>query len=484
MQTVSCPNCGAPVEFKSHASVVAVCGFCSTTVMKDADAVRDLGKMSAVLEDFTRIQIGTSGSAFGRPFTVVGRIQLKYSAGMWNEWFLLFDDAGTGWLGDSSGLYTLTTEIPAIGALPPFEDLAPGRQYTINGERFMAAEVRTAACVGGQGELPFKVGQGWQARVADFRRDAAFVTLDYSDAEEGEAATVYKGSAVTLEGLQCQLLRDDEQIKESTGRYRGRLTALECPSCGHGIQYLPGVTTSLVCPSCETVLDAAGPQAQILAKSVAVEGVRTSLPLGATARINNVEWQLVGAMRRNDDEYNSWTEYLLYNARGGFFWLVETPEGWSRSNVMPVWPDWEALGADRAMYEKAPYRKLYDYPATVRWAAGAFNWRVQAGDVVHVYEFENGQTRLAAERSGEELTWSRSTPVAYDQLRAWFGDVLKSPAPAASKPAATGLPMKFAMWILGLNAIPLLFNFSGTIFWVIIAIVAIFMSEKYFDTSS
>ena len=40
------------------------------------------------------------------------------------------------------------------------------------------------------------------------------------------------------------------------------------------------------------------------------------------------------------------------------------------------------------------------------------------------------------------------------------------------------------MWILGLNAIPLLFNFSGTIFWVIIAIVAIFMSEKYFDTSS
>src|SRR5450830_1680789 len=154
MQTVSCPNCGAPVEFKSHASVVAVCGFCSTTVMKDADAVKDLGRMSAVLEDFTRLQIGTSGSAYGRPFTVVGRSQLKYAAGMWNEWYLLFDDGGTGWLGDSSGLYTLTTEIPASGALPPFAELSPGRQYAINGERFMVAEVRTAACVGGQGELP------------------------------------------------------------------------------------------------------------------------------------------------------------------------------------------------------------------------------------------------------------------------------------------------------------------------------------------
>ena len=66
---------------------------------------------------------------------------------------------------------------------------------------------------------------------------------------------------------------------------------------------------------------------------------------------------------------------------------------------MPVWPDWTRWRADRAVLDNAPYRKLYDYPATVRWAAGAFNWRVQAGDVVHVYEFENGQTRLAAERS-------------------------------------------------------------------------------------
>ncbi|MFL6707642.1 MAG: DUF4178 domain-containing protein [Massilia sp.] len=483
MLTVSCPNCGAPVEFKSHASVVAVCGFCGTTVMKDAAGVKDLGRMSAVLEDFTRIQIGTSGVVAGRPFTVVGRIQLTYSAGMWNEWFLLFDDASTGWLGDSSSLYTITTEIAATGELPAFENLTPGRQYTINGERFMAAEVRTAACVGGQGELPFKVGQGWQARVADLRHGAAFVTLDYSDNDaDGAAPALYKGSAVTLEEMQCQLLRDDEAIKESTGRYRGKLAALQCPSCGSGIKYLPGVTTSLVCPSCKSVLDAAGPEAQILAKSANVEGVRTTLALGATAKINNVDWQLIGAMRRRDDEGSSWTEYLLYNARGGFFWLVETDAGWSRSNVMPVWPEWLSINSDHAEIDKTSYRKLYDYPATVTWAAGAFNWRVAAGDVVHVVEFESGQTKLAAERTLEELTWSRSTPVAFDQLRSWFGSSLQGAAPAASARPATGVATKFAMWILGLNAIPLLFNFSGTIFWVLIAILAVYMSEKYFDT--
>ena len=481
MQIVACPSCGAQVEFKSHASVVAVCDYCRATVMKDADAVKDLGKMSAVLEDFTRIQIGTAGVLNGRGFTVVGRIQLKYDAGMWNEWFLLFDDAATGWLGDSSGLYTATTELPARSALPAFDDIVPGRHYNINDERFTASEKRTAACVGGQGELPFKVGEGWQAKVADFRNGPAFVTLDYSD----EAPVLYKGVAVTLEEMQCQLLRDDEQIKTSTGKYRGRLEALDCPSCGSAIAYLPGVTRNLVCPSCQAVLDAAGPQAQILAKSENIDKVKTTLPLGAKGQINKVDWTVIGAMTRRDNEGSGWTEYLLYNTAGGFFWLVETDEGWSRSNVLPVWPDWPSVNADSATLDKASYKKLYDYPATVEWAAGAFNWRVAAGDVVQVYEFESGQARLAAELTGDELTWSRSTPVAFDQLRGWFREVFKNDPlkniPAQKLPS-TGMATKFAMWILGLNAIPLLFNFSGTIVWVIVAILAVYLSEQYFDT--
>jgi uncharacterized protein (DUF983 family) len=314
MQIVSCPSCGAQVQFRSHASVVAVCEFCRATVMKDADAVKDLGKMSSVLEDFTRIQIGTAGVLGGRNFSVVGRIQLRYSAGMWNEWFLLFDDTATGWLGDSSGLYTVTTEAKADGALPDFADIEPGKLYTIAGQRYTASEKRSAQCIGGQGELPFRLGEGWQARVADFRAGAAFVTLDYSDAD---TPALYNGVSVTLEEMKCQLLRDDEQIKASAGKYRGKLDALECPSCGTAIKYLPGVTTSLVCPSCQAQLDAAGPQAQILAQGEKVERVLTTIPLGAEAKINGVDYQVIGAMVRADDEQAQWTEYLLYNTRAG-----------------------------------------------------------------------------------------------------------------------------------------------------------------------
>ncbi|MES2130391.1 MAG: DUF4178 domain-containing protein [Pseudomonadota bacterium] len=476
MQSVSCPSCGAPVEFRSHASVMAVCGYCQATVLKEAGAVKDIGKMSAVLEDFSPIQIGTAGTLGSRGFTVVGRIQLRYSAGMWNEWYLMFDDGSTSWLGDSSGLYVVTTERPAQGALPAFTELRPGNSHTIGSEQFTVSEVRTADCIGGQGELPFKVGAGWQARVADFRAASRFLTLDYSD---GDTPTVYNGVAVTLEEMKCQLLRDDDQIKASAGKYRGKLDALDCPSCGSGIKYLPGVTNHLVCPACSAQLDATRPEVEVIAAGKRVEERDFTLALGAKGKINGQDYQVIGAMVRADDENTEWTEYLLYNTRSAFFWLVETPEGWARANVMSTWPDASWIGAPSTSLDKVKFGKLYDYTARVVFAAGAFNWRVAAGDRVHVSEFEAGQTKLAAELTEAELTWSRSAPVAFDQLKAWFGsEVNPDRAPVVtSKGSSTST--KFLWWLLGLNAIPLIVNTGGSFMYLLVGALAIYLPAKF-----
>jgi hypothetical protein len=293
----------------------------------------------------------------------------------------------------------------------------------------------------------------------------------------------YDGVARSLDVMKCQLLRDDEQIKASAGKYRGKLDALECPSCGTAIKYLPGVTTSLVCPSCQAQLDAAGPQAQILAKGENVERVRLTIPLGSTAKVNGADYQVIGAMVRADDEQTEWTEYLLYNTRAAFFWLIETDEGWARADVMNTWPTWHWTGSDHAEFDKATFNKLYEYPARVQFAAGAFNWRVAAGDVVRVFEFERGATKLAAELTGEEMTWSCSTPVAFDQVKTWFGNAVRSDPlhklPPQALPAA-GAMHKFLWWMLGLNAVPLLFNFSGTLFTIILALLAIYLPAKLF----
>jgi endogenous inhibitor of DNA gyrase (YacG/DUF329 family) len=477
MQNVSCPSCGAPVEFKSHASVMAVCGFCRATVVKDADSVRDIGKMSAVLEDYSRIQLGTAGTWGTRGFTVVGRIQLRYFAGMWNEWYLLFDDGSTGWLGDSSGLYVVTTERELGAGAPAFDDIRAGRDYSFGAGRYTAAERREAHCTGGQGELPFKVGAGWQARVADFRSGPDFATLDYSD---GDQPVLYVGGAVTLEGMRCQFLREDEQIRESAGKYRGRAASLECPSCGTAIAYLPGLTPGIVCQSCHAQLDAASPQVQVLAKGEQAARVSFTIPLGSSARINGKDYRVIGAMMRRDDEGKRWTEYLLYSTTADFFWLVETEDGWSRAQVMHEWPSPAAPESGEVRCDKARFPREYGYSARVDYAAGAFNWRVATGDQVQVAEFASGQTRLAAEFTDDELTWSRSTPVAFDQVRTWFG---LDPKPGAGANAritssASGLAKSFMILILVLNCIPLLLNFGGSLWWVLLGLAAIYIPAQ------
>jgi uncharacterized protein (DUF983 family) len=444
LQTIACPSCGAPLAFKSHASVMAVCEFCRATVVKDLDTVRDLGRMSDVLEDYSPVQIGTAGSVGGRSFTVVGRIQLRYASGIWNEWFLLFDDGANGWLGDSSGRYVVTTERPLGDTWPGFDMIRPGREVELEAGRFIAAEKRVARCIGGQGELPFRVGEGWEARVADLRQGRAFVTLDYSD---GDKPVLYAGSAVTLEQMGAQLLRDDEAIKTSAGRYRGKASSLSCPQCGTSINYLPGVTPNVVCQACRAELDAATPSVQVL-----------------------------GAMVRVDDEGSRWSEYLLFNPRAGFSWLVETDEGWWRAEVMDEWPA-AAAGASAVKLDGAAYTHLYDYTAKVELALGAFNWKVAAGDTVRVSEYQHGQQRLAAELSPEEFTWSRSTRVAADQVRAWFGLSAKQ-LPNASEPVAAqasvgGQSRKFLIWLCCLNLIPLILNFGGTAPWLLIGLLAL-----------
>jgi hypothetical protein len=112
------------------------------------------------------------------------------------------------------------------------------------------------------------------------------------------------------------------------------------------------------------------------------------------------------------------------------------------------------------------------------FAAGAFNWRVNVGDMTDVIEYQAGQKKLAAEITAEELTWSQSLPVAADQIRAWFGQGIQ-----ADKEGDTtdwdDLSKKFMWWILGLNAVPLLFASDDTWIPVALAIAAVYLPAKF-----
>lgn len=424
----NCPACGAPVELKSAAAVMTVCSFCKSTLLRDGDTLSDIGKMSAVLEDYARVQIGTTGRYKGKAFTVVGRIQLRYDAGFWNEWYVLFDDGTDGWLAEASGQVTMTISAGPRADAAAFETLRPGQLYEVGSKAYTLSDVREADCTGGQGELPFRAGEGWHARVADGRREDAFITLDYSD---GAAPVLYMGEATTLDALGCQLLRTDAEIKETAGRVPGKLTNLDCPQCGTSVPFSPGMTAHVLCPGCGAAIDAATPRGQIIAQARAVPKVSTTLDLGDKALIDGLQWQVIGVMRRTVvNGSGEWFEYLLYTPKRGFNWMVETDDGWFRASVLDCWPTQRDGSA--ALLDGKTYARDDDYTARVTYAAGAFNWRVRAGDQTRVVEYTAGQDSLAAESDAHELTWSKSSPVSAAQIKAWFGKVVAEPAKTSS----------------------------------------------------
>ncbi len=205
MKECNCPSCGAPVVFKSGASILAVCEYCSSTLVRHDLNLENVGKMAELQADGSPLQLRTEGRYQRVPFTVVGRIQLRYKQGLWNEWHLLFDDQRSGWLGESMGTYAVSflTEVPE--KIPRFEDLHPGQQVVLKGQSYEVANIEEAFCIGGQGELPFQIGPGYAAPAADLTGHGnGFATLDYSE----EQPLVFMGEYVEFEELHLSGLRE------------------------------------------------------------------------------------------------------------------------------------------------------------------------------------------------------------------------------------------------------------------------------------
>lgn len=429
--TAPCPGCGAPLDFRSPASVMAVCGYCQTTALRTDEGLRDQGKITQVLDELSPLRVGVTGSFEGRAFTLLGRLRLEYDNGYWLEWFAAFDDGGEGWLSEASGQYVFTVRQPPVANAPPFDGLKPGKLFNWNGKPYRASDVRTARCTGGQGELPFAVGIGWEAKTADFRVGALFLTLDYS---EGESPVCYAGHPVTLQDLQCQWLKDEEELaRDQAARAgdraaQGSLQALDCPNCGSPIRYVNGLTASLVCPACQAEVELSGDKAAVLALHQAATQ-RSTLALGEVGKFRGGEWTVIGFFKACElgDEPSLWTEYLLYNPTQGFYWLVESDEGWDTVEVLNEFP--EEPGDDRIRWQGQTLKRDWTYQAEVLYAAGAFNWRIHVGDRTVISDYSAANFRLTREVYNQEITWSLSRREPAAVVLGWFGHKVAAPAP-------------------------------------------------------
>jgi len=225
--TASCPSCGAPVVFKSASSIFAVCEYCQSTLVRHDTALEDIGKMAALAEDRSPLQLGAEGSYQGVHFALIGRIQIKYSQGYWNEWHLLFDDMRTGWLSEAGGEYVLTFAQQVQELLPKFAELKIGQRFVLASQPWTVSNIENAECVAGQGELPFKVGAGYPVSAVDLRNGPNFATLDYSETPP----LLFVGEAVAFASLKMSNLREGVPSRRIPSRRRSFAAPVAARRC-------------------------------------------------------------------------------------------------------------------------------------------------------------------------------------------------------------------------------------------------------------
>ncbi len=380
-----CPGCGAPVEFRSAQSTHAVCGFCQSTVLRQGETLSRIGKMAELFDDHSPLQLQASGIWNNKPFTLVGRLQYKYAEGTWTEWIALLVDGSSAYLSEDNGAYVFSTALATQREMPPAGSFRVGATTTTGGKAFSVASNSQVALMSAQGELPHLPELGKQFAVVELRSaDGAVLSVDYCS----QPAAVSIGQSVLLDDLKLTGLRD-ESAKDEKGQ------SFNCPNCGAPITVALASSKSITCGSCQSIIDLSQGIGAQLKHAMQDEPVVPLIALGSLGTLQGAQWQVVGFQHRmgtdpsDPDEQFGWEEYLLYNLKRGFIFLVDSTEGWSVVKPTTGAPELNANGRS-ATYLGTSYQLKESYSAETSYVLGEFYWQVTRGQKTQNRDFISG----------------------------------------------------------------------------------------------
>src|SRR5262249_18915522 len=423
---VSCPGCGGPVEFKIGSAMVSVCPYCRSVVARGDRKVEDLGKVAALADTDSQLEVGMKGRYQGVPFYLTGRTQLGHQAGgTWDEWYAAFSDGRWGWLAEAMGRDFITFEHDEPPALPVLKELKLGAEVSIPGEAhpLSVTEKGKARVISAEGEIPFRLDPGATYRYADLSGpDAEFATLDYGD----DPPTVYVGREVTLDDLKLPVKAKPagHELRQVEGHQ------LNCPQCGGALAlHAPDKAERVTCPSCNSLLDIHQGNL-IFLKALRRPEHPPIIPLGKTGKFGDDEYIHIGCMLRSvtiEGIKYFWQEYLLYHARKGFRWLVRSDDHWNF--VEPLPPGKARRSGGYAVYDDKQFKLFQRAWAEVENGQGEFYWKVEVGEMVRASDFVNPPEMLSrevtrAEGDDEEqgeINWSLGTYLPVTDVERAFG---------------------------------------------------------------
>lgn len=101
----ACPACATTQRVRGTESFLLVCPVCGTVVVNEKNEAIANAQMP---DDWSIVQLGTTGTFKGRNFEVVGCVRLQLKQEYKNYWCIWFDqEQKYGWLAESFGKYAV-----------------------------------------------------------------------------------------------------------------------------------------------------------------------------------------------------------------------------------------------------------------------------------------------------------------------------------------------------------------------------------------
>ncbi|MCO8122807.1 DUF4178 domain-containing protein [Stieleria sp. TO1_6] len=422
--TTNCPSCGGPVQFQTGSSLVTICEFCHTAVGRSDRDIKDYGKVAEVGDPASGLARGIEGQFNGKPFTIVGRVRYRHSAGgSWDEWYLAFPGERWGWLAEAQGKFSLTMQrrLPRSSRLPDFESIELGQTVSVKGVELTVREKGVAIAEAAEGELPWAFHPGVEHHFVDlYGHEKSVATFEYGDGSQDAQQSAFLGSEVTLKQLQIDL----GSLDPDAGKVAVGALQLNCPHCGGPLALrAPDETLRVACPNCTSMLEAKNGKLSLF-QTLHQKKVKPLIPLGSEGEFGGVRYVVIGFMQRYAKyagRIYPWTEYLMYNRETGFRWLVCNQGHWSLVGPVDKPP---GSVSDQVYYGGETFR-IYDRgTAYVRYVLGEFYWKVSVGDNVSTSDYIAPPRMLSYERSGhgrnQEITISEGHYITPEELEQKF----------------------------------------------------------------
>jgi hypothetical protein len=403
------------VAFASAQSTHAVCAYCHSSVVRQADQLTRLGRIADEFHDYSPLKLGDTGQWGGCPFTLVGRLQFGYDNTRWTDWQVAFDDGSLASLSEDNGAFVFSKQVATPDKLPAFDAWRLGQASQIGGRRFTVSLVQPVSLLAAGGELGHLPSSDKSFGLVELRNQDGWVCSIELDSEP---PTVWIGQAVELTKLGLGASATASQRKDDARHFN-------CPHCAARLEVTLETTMSMSCPSCDSLIDLSQGIGGELRHAIQSEPVRPVIPLGSVGQFNGESWQAVGFQHRTgkvsgEDEWFGWSEYLLYNRQRGFAFLVDSSEGWSWVTTAPGAPTLGRFDSN-ATYKGIKYAIKESYGAHTQYVAGEFYWPVHQGELVIVTEYARGAATLTRESTSNEITWSLGKPISSDAVGKAFG---------------------------------------------------------------